>query len=153
MLYRQPLSLLPNWCLASPSQTRKLKTRGLPCVFWRSRMATLSLALSAFCSLSQCFFFHRSPTHPLSSSGRRASLCFERTRHHQWWSHPAHHQRESYSRKEPTPGRRKKRHKPQGLVLGKWCCRQIKARPSDNIWFELLTCLVKNRAANYICFQ
>lgn len=153
MLYRQPLPLLPNWCLASPSQTRKVNTRGLPCVFAGGRVWQHFLLHFLPFVHYRSVFFHCSPTHPLSSSGHRASLCFERTRHHQWWSHPAHHQRGSYSRKERTPGRRKKRHKPQGLILGKWCCRQIKARPSDNIWFELLTCLVKNRAANYICFQ
>lgn len=90
-LYRQPLSL-SRLVSSNTEPNPQCQHRGLPCVFRWSLMATLSFALSLFRLLSQHFFFQFPPTHPLSSSRRRARLCFERMRHHWWRSHPTHQQ-------------------------------------------------------------
>lgn len=81
----------PDWCLATRSQTHNVNTEGFP-VFSGGHLWPLFLLHFLSFVYYRSIFFQFPPTHPLSSSRRRARLCFERMRHHWWRSHPTHQQ-------------------------------------------------------------
>lgn len=81
----------PDWCLATRSQTHNVNTEGFP-VFSGGHSWPLFLLHFLSFVYYRSIFFQFPPTHPLSSSRRRARLCFERMRHHWWRSHPTHQQ-------------------------------------------------------------